>query len=75
MITKKEVYEIKEVADDKVKVLAELHLVNDNKYEFHWKESYGTPKLSVRQLKLIAEGIDSLMQEKAGQLEIPGTGE
>jgi len=76
MITKKEVYEIKVIEGDKVKTLVELHLVEDNKYEWNWKKDYGSPKMNLTEMRLIADAFLEVCNQKRGQqIEMPGMSE
>jgi hypothetical protein len=76
MISKKEVFEIRNIEGDKVKTLVELHLIEDNKYEWNWKKDYGNPKLSLSEMRLIADAFLEICNEKRGQqTELPGISE
>jgi hypothetical protein len=69
MIGKKEVYEVKYTEDDKIKVLAEVH-VKEEKFHIEFKDNYGTPRLSMVQLKAFSTGLDEIIDSKKGQTEL-----
>lgn len=70
MIGKKEVYEIKHAEDDKIKVLAEVHIKED-KFLIEFKDNYGTPKLNMPQLRSLTTGLSEIIDSKRGQAELP----
>jgi hypothetical protein len=69
------VFEIRNVDGDNVKTLVELHLSSDgNTYEWNWKKDYGTPKMTLAEMRLIAESFLEICKSKKGkQVELPGT--
>lgn len=66
MIHKKEVYEIKhaDTGSDKIYVLAEIHVVKDNRIAVHWKKDYGTPDFSVEEFESLSSGLREISKEK-----------
>ena len=77
MITKKEVFEIKHIPNggDKIEILAEVHLVEEGRYTIGWKKDYGTPKFSLTELVVLAEGLKDIAESKRGQVELPFSGD
>ena len=75
MITKKEVYEIKYIEDDSVKVLAELHVGTDKHTLDFTNCSYSNPKLTMTQMSALYAGLGEFIEHKKGQMELPITEE
>ena len=74
MISRKEVFEIRTIDGDKVTTLVELHLNTDNRYEWNWKREYGTPKMTLAEMRLIADAFIEICNSKKGQqTQLPGT--
>ena len=73
MISKKEVFEIRNIDGDKVVTLVEMHLLPENRYQWCWKRDYGEPKMTLAEMRLIADGLLEICDSKRGeQPELPG---